>query len=311
MRNCSICGERTAIYTRRYSGESLCRRCFLKSVEDKVQKTISKYEMFNPDDRIAVAVSGGKDSLTLLHILAKIERRFPKAELVAITVDEGIGTHRVEAMKIVRENCEKLGVEHVTTSFKELYGYTLDEVVQNTAGSGLHPCSFCGVLRRRALNSAARMVEADKLATAHTLDDFAQTILINVMRNTLYRLVRISFSRTRSVPGFVPRVYPFMELYEKETALYTHLRELEHNDAPCPYAEFSMRWDLRMFLYEQEEKHPGLLYNILRFHQRLLKRVEKTDIRLNRCALCGYPTPHKICRAHYLKQYVDKIASRT
>jgi tRNA(Ile)-lysidine synthase TilS/MesJ len=78
--------------------------------------------MLKYDDRIAVAVSGGKDSVSLLHILAKSERKFPKASLVAVTVDEGIKGYRDEALKIAANDCRKLSVEHHVVSFKKLYG---------------------------------------------------------------------------------------------------------------------------------------------------------------------------------------------
>ncbi|MEM2519935.1 MAG: TIGR00269 family protein, partial [Nitrososphaerota archaeon] len=86
---CTFCGTSEVVYVRRYSGETLCRRCFLENMVERVKATISKYELLNPFDRIAVAVSGGKDSLSLLKILVRIERDFPRASLVAITVDEG------------------------------------------------------------------------------------------------------------------------------------------------------------------------------------------------------------------------------
>ena len=84
-----MCKRKEAFFFRPYSGEKLCKGCFLRSIEGKVRATIAKYKMFEFNDRIAVAVSGGKDSISLLHILAKIERDYPKASLVAVSVDEG------------------------------------------------------------------------------------------------------------------------------------------------------------------------------------------------------------------------------
>ena len=146
---CTRCGRNEAVFRRSYSGENLCRRCFCKTIEDRVRKTISKYEMLGQKDNFMVAVSGGKDSVTLLHILAKIEKSFPDVVFCAGTVDEGIRDYRDEALKIAERNCRKLGVEHMVVSFKEMFGYNLDEIVElirKREKNGLSPCSYCGVL---------------------------------------------------------------------------------------------------------------------------------------------------------------------
>ena len=188
---CSVCKRREAFFFRPYSGERLCKKCFVDSIEAKVRGTIGKYHMFSFDDRIAVAVSGGKDSISMLHILAKTVRFHPKSSLVAVTVDEGIKGYRNEALDIAAANCEALGLEHRVISFKNLYGFTLDEII-NSAGPKtereLTACAYCGVLRRRALNVVARGVHADKVATAHTLDDEVQTSLMNIFRGDITRL---------------------------------------------------------------------------------------------------------------------------
>ena len=81
--------------------------------------------MLNFDDHLAVAVSGGKDSLSLLHILVKLKRYRPKTRLTAVTVDEGIAGYREEAMEIAAKNCRKLEIPHHIVSFKQLYGLRL------------------------------------------------------------------------------------------------------------------------------------------------------------------------------------------
>ena len=203
MVKCALCAKE-AVYLRPYSGERFCRKCYIKSIERNVQRTISKYKMLKPNDKVAVAVSGGKDSLSLLHILSKIEEKFPESELIAITIDEGISNYRSEAIEIADENCIKLGIEHHVYSFKELYGYDLDEVVKAAeAGGELTPCSYCGILRRKALNLATKDTGATKLATAHNLDDEIQSMVMNLLRGDIYQISRIGlFWRGRAPASF-------------------------------------------------------------------------------------------------------------
>ena len=305
---CTVCKRREAFFFRPYSGEKLCRKCFTESIEEKVRTTIAKYKMFEFDDKIAVAVSGGKDSVSLLHILAKIERDYPKVSLLAITVDEGIRGYRDEALKIAAENCKKLGIEHHMVSFKELYGYRLDEIVKSLkqkGDSGLTPCAYCGVLRRRALNIAARSLKADKLVTAHTLDDETQTILLNIFHGDVLRIAREKPVTNEAHPKLVQKVKPFCEIPEKETALYAYVRKTKFQSMPCPYASGALRNDVRLMLNRMEEKHAGIKFTIFKSIERIRPALEDVASKegLRECDECGEPTTERICKTcQMLKQ---------
>ncbi len=301
MTNCTLCKRYDAIFTRLYSGESLCRNCLLKSIEARVRTTIAKYEMLEKNDRIMVAISGGKDSVTLLHILTKIERDYPQANILAVTIDEGIDGYRDDAIKIAEENCSKFGIEHITASFKEKYDYKLDEIAEilkHRKEKGLAPCSYCGVLRRRALNDAAREAGADKLATAHNLDDETQTMILNIIHGDPLRIARVKPVLRGSCHGIVPRIKPFCEVPEKEVALYAYLREINFQVVPCPYAGDALRNDVRTLLNRMEEKHAGMKYTIFRSMERmrfsLEASAEKAEVRY--CKICGGLTPGEVCR---------------
>ncbi|MEM3153677.1 MAG: TIGR00269 family protein [Candidatus Bathyarchaeia archaeon] len=299
---CSICKRKEAFFFRPYSGERLCKGCFVKSIENKVRAAIAKYGMFEFDDRIAVAVSGGKDSVSLLHILSKIEQGYPRASLVAVSVDEGIAGYRDEALKIAGENCRKLGVEHHIISFKELYGFTLDEIVgklKDKSEDELTPCAYCGVLRRKALNIIARKVDADKLATAHTLDDEVQTVLLNILHGDPYRIAREKPVTDETHQKLVVRVKPFCEIPEKETALYAYIKKIRFQSTPCPYAPEALRNDVRIFLNRMEEKHVGIKYTIFKAAEKLrlaIEKIEKAET-LRECVECGEPTTQIVCKA--------------
>ena len=299
---CTLCKRREAIYMRPYSGEKLCSRCFCHSIENKVRATIAKYDMLRFDDNIAIGVSGGKDSMALLHILVKLEKSFPKAELTAITVDEGISGYRDEALKIAEKGCHKLGVEHVVVSFKEMFEYKLDELVERLrekqTNRGLTPCAYCGVLRRRALNSAARNCGAAKLATAHNLDDETQTILLNILHGDPLRIAKVRPVSSYVHSNFVSRIKPFCEILEKETTMYAYLKKIEFQSIPCPYAPTALRNDIRTMLNRMEEKHAGIKYTVYRSAEKLwlsLDNAVKAKEPKN-CKVCGEPTANEICQ---------------
>lgn len=301
MVTCTLCKRRDAVYMRPYSGEKLCTKCFCQSIEDKARATIAKYEMFKLDDKIMVAVSGGKDSITLLHVLAGIEKDFPKASLCAVTVDEGIKGYRDEALNFAAKNCGKLGVEHFVTSFKDLYGVKLDELVQmirERIENRLTPCAYCGVLRRRALNLAARKAGMDKLVTAHNLDDETQTILLNIIHGDALRIARVKPVLTGTHPRFVQRVKPFTEVPEREIAFYAYLKKIEFQSVPCPYAPTALRSDIRTILNRLDEKHVGTKFTLLRSVEKIRPALEKIvkETKLRDCKLCGEPTTDEVCK---------------
>lgn len=301
MSLCTLCGKNDAIFGRIYSGEKLCGRCFCKTVEDKVRKAISKYEMLGPKDRIMVAVSGGKDSVTLLHILSRIENAFPAVVLYAGTVDEGIRQYRDEALRIAEKNCKTLGIEQIVTSFKELFGYKLDEIVElakDRSERGLTPCSYCGVLRRKALNMIAREAGVDKLVTAHSLDDETQTMLLNVVHGDPLRIARSKPVLNLIHPKLVQRVKPLCLVPESEIAFYAYLKGIKFQGFPCPYAKAALRNDIRQMLKSMEYKHAGTLYTIFSSIERIRPALEHfaEEIELRSCKLCEEPTIGDLCQ---------------
>ncbi|MEM4315988.1 MAG: TIGR00269 family protein [Nitrososphaerota archaeon] len=291
METCNICGEGRAVYRRPYSGETFCRRCFIEAFEKRVMRTVSAYKMFRRNDRIAVAVSGGKDSLALLQVLAKIERRYPDASLFAVTVDEGIEGYRTESVANAVAVAERLDIPIHVVTFEELYGVNLMEIMERPeiSRSGLLACSVCGPLRRKAINYAARRLGATVVATAHTLDDIVQTYMMKVFRGELgYTDVGL-----RSDGPAIPRVSPFRLSPEKEVVLYAYFTGIPFQTHACPNAHMAMRNPIKEFLAAYEERHPGALYAALRSFERVKTANNKS---LCYCESCGEPTSRRRCR---------------
>jgi uncharacterized protein (TIGR00269 family) len=306
---CSACKTRPAFFFRPYSGETLCKRCFTQSVEAKVRQTITHYHMLKFDDHLAVAVSGGKDSLSLLHILAKLRKFRPKTTLTAVTVDEGIEGYRDEALKIAAANCQKLQIPHLIVSFKELYGFSLDEIVKRarkTRQKELTACAYCGVLRRKAINTGARQAGASKVATAHTLDDEVQTALLNIFHGDIARLAKEQPVTCEATPLLVRKIKPFCEIPEKESALYAYVKKIDFQDTPCPYAGEALRNDIRGMLNVMEQKHVGTKFCVFNAIERLRPAIEQTikheDFRL--CSQCGEPSAQELCKACEMLRFI-------
>lgn len=255
--------------------------------------------MFRPHDHIALALSGGKDSVSLLQVLSTIEEDFPRSTLSALLIDEGIEGYRGEAIAIAEENCERLNVPLHVYSFKTIYGRSLDEIAEASEDRGsLSVCSYCGVLRRKALNVAAKVVKASKLALAHNLDDEVQSMVLSLLRGDLANLVGVK-PVLEKVEGFVQRVKPFCEILEREIAFYAYVKDVRFQSIPCPYLESSMRSDVRRFINVLEEKHAGITYGIARSLRKIQGSMKGVDERgeLRQCQTCGEPSSGKVCRA--------------
>lgn len=296
---CSRCRDAPRYYTRRYSGESLCTACFQESTVEKVRRTISKYGMLRQGERVGVAVSGGKDSLSLLKILHELDRG--EGELVALTVDEGVKGYRDEAIEHTRALCGQLGVELVLVSYSELFGFSLDQALDWKDERELSSCSMCGVFRRRAIDEAALKAKVGVVATAHNLDDYVQTFMMNLMHGDVERLGWSDpASHDESFP--IRRVKPLTEVYEEEVALYAYLSKIPFQSASCPYMHEALRSEVRDYLNELEAKHPGmknvLLASALDVTSRLsggARNGDRPPKETVPCAKCGKPSSKGVC----------------
>jgi uncharacterized protein (TIGR00269 family) len=281
---CDKC-EKTAIYARRYSGQRFCGEHFLQYFENKVRKTIQKHKMIEGGEKIGVALSGGKDSITTLSILNELA----KIEICAIAVDEGIKGYRSSTIKSARSFCSERDIPLHIVSFRKRFGATLDKIMKQ----GKNACTYCGVLRRRLLSEKARELSLDKLATGHNLDDEVQAIMMNYIRGDIERLLRLS----RSVLNkkFMPRIKPLSEMPEKEVALYALLRDFKVSFMECPYSLGTFRAGIRDFINELEKNNAGIKFSILKGYQKLIPYLE-LKAAMHECEICGEPTSQKICK---------------
>jgi uncharacterized protein (TIGR00269 family) len=294
--NCSRCDRAEVAFHRAYSGEHLCKKCFVRSIEDKAAKTISKYSMVGYGDKVAVGVSGGKDSLSLLYVMKRLFDQHPNNgnELVAVTIDEGIEGYRDESLQIVKDFCAQLGVESKVLSYKSLFGVEMDEAMVLRPSEKMSSCSMCGTFRRRAIDIAAETVGADVVATAHNMDDQLQTFMINVLAGDVERIGWIYPEPVEY--GGMKKIKPFIEIYEYEIAFYALQREIPFQSEECPYMNESIRTDLRGFFNTLEKDHPGIKHNAYNSMMKIAKNLrESSSAEGRKCSVCGRGSTGDVC----------------
>ncbi|MEM2869435.1 MAG: TIGR00269 family protein [Thermoplasmata archaeon] len=292
---CSLCGSGALTFVR-YSGVHLCSRHFVAFVKKKVSRELRKQVRLPERARVAVAVSGGKDSVVTLRLLHELLSPRRGTEILAITVDEGIRSYRPPAIRLVAEHCREIGVEHRVVSFTKTFGLTLDSTKGKWGESTA--CTYCGVFRRYCMNREAREVGADVLATGLNLDDTAQSILMNICRGDVERLARLG-PHERVQPGLVPRIQPLRQVTDKESYLYAMLRGYKVHSLTCPYAGDAMRNRFRAVVSELETASPGTRFCILNSYDAIRRALEPLypPAKLRPCSSCGEPSAGELCEA--------------
>ncbi len=254
-------------------------------IQKTVQKTIERFDLFDKKDKIAVAVSGGKDSLTVLFLLNELGY-----DVEGFIVDEGIGNFRLGSIKAAKDFCEKKNLKLRVLSFKESYGYTLDEIIEKT---GKRPCTVCGILRRRLLNKISQ--DYDVLVTGHNMDDESQAVLMNLLKGNIPLLKRQGpVSGLKKRKHFTKRVKPLY--FVKESDIIKFSEFLSPDRRECPNREIAFRLSVLGSLNKVEKKIPDVKKNILEWFLRYKENVSKTK-KMSFCDMCGSPSTSKICNS--------------
>ena len=298
---CRVCGA--PAYARlEYANLQLCRDDFVRFFERRVERTVERYGMFERGSRVAVAVSGGKDSVALLHSLWKLRGKLG-VELVAITIDLGIAGHSDRYVPLARRVCERLGVPCRVVDLRGEYGFSVDEL----RGLRRPVCSLCGAVKRYVLNREARELGAHVLATGHNLDDFLAALLQAYIRGDLRALAKL---RPYLPPEgkLVARAKPLVETPERDTKLYVEALGLEHVTWKCPYSSGASSFEYKRVLDLLEEEHPSIKFQMLRsFLERIQPLISVEEPSLLSCSKCGEPSSSPVCQFCRIKSMIAKL----
>ncbi|TXT59739.1 MAG: tRNA 2-thiocytidine biosynthesis protein TtcA [Promethearchaeota archaeon] len=301
QKSCSICNKKEIIYHRVHSGQFLCSECFVESIEKIIYKTISKFNLLRPQDKIIVGVSGGKDSLTLLYNLWKIQKNaYNSNPLEALSIDEGISSYSKKRVQKVETFCKNLDISLKKISFEQYLGFSLEKIkqIQQEKNDFVYPCNYCAILKRRLLNDVAKEMKGTVLALGHNLTDLAETYLMNILYNRYHLISRKTFVRRSSLSQeyYVERISPLMRIPEDEIELYAKLMEFNYYEPLCPFrTEFPIiRKKVLAFLLSLKKQSPEIEYNLFKGNLKLSRILHKNEISEppNHCIRCGYPTTY-------------------
>ncbi|WP_299290970.1 TIGR00269 family protein [Nitrosopumilus sp.] len=288
---CDRCQDQAA-YTRKYSGVKLCSTCFSNSIVRKTAKTISKFNMIKNNELVAVAVSGGKDSLALLKIMQEMSTSH-NFRIKAITIDEGIPGYRNEALEIVEKFCNELNVEHKVYSYKDLFELTLDQALDLRENEKTSSCTICGTLRRRAIDHAAKDIGANVIATGHNLDDTLQTFVINMLSGDTNK---IGWMNPDTSTNTFRKIKPFCEIYEEEIVFYAFTNNIPFQSEPCPHMSEGIRTEIREFLNSLEKDHSGIKNSLYQSVIKLSEIVKESNYKQKTiCEKCGNECTGNVC----------------
>ncbi|KAJ8725403.1 hypothetical protein PYW08_003586 [Mythimna loreyi] len=297
------CGN-NAVLKRPKTGDALCKDCFFWAFETEIHYTITKAELFNKGDSVAIGASGGKDSTVLAYVLKTLNQRFNYGlNLMLLSIDEGITGYRDDSLETVKQNRDDYEMPLKILSYKDLYGWTMDEIVAQIGRK--NNCTFCGVFRRQALDRGAAMLGVKCIATGHNADDIAETVLMNVLRGDIARLKRCTAVATGS-EGSIPRVKPLKYTYEKEIVMYAHYKKLVYFSTECVFAPNAYRGHARALLKDLEKIRPACIMDII-YSGETMSVKEQVSLPMQRiCSRCKFVSSQEVCKACVLLEGLNK-----
>src|SRR5437870_7638749 len=244
---CRRCRGAAVIELRRHNA-AFCQDCFLRYVNEQVRRAVKDHDMLHEQDRVLVAVSGGKDSLALWDILLDLGYRAS-----GLYLGLGIGDYSDRSGEVVRAFAQEREAELIHVDLREEYGYDVPTAGRRGSRS---TCAVCGLSKRYVFNRAALEGGFDVVATGHNLDDEAATLLGNMLRwQTEYIARQFPVLPTRD--GMVKKVKPLHRLSERETAAYAFMRGIEYVVEECPLVAGNTQLKHKDAMNNLEASSPG------------------------------------------------------
>ena len=284
---CRSCRRQAVIELRRHNS-AFCSECFIRVFREQVRRAIRHFDMFDPRDRILVAVSGGKDSLALWDVLLDLGY-----DATGLYLGLGIGGYSTRSSDVAEKFAADRGAELLLVDLARDYGYDIPTAGRKGSRS---TCAVCGLSKRYVFNRAALEGGFDVVATGHNLDDEAATLLGNTLRWQTEYIARQS-PLLPARDGMVKKVKPLYRLSELETAAYAVLRDIDYVVEECPLVAGNTQLRYKDAMNAIEATSPGtkaqFFLGYLDRGMAIFRPEEPTE--LESCERCGQPTTGRFC----------------
>lgn len=298
---CRACGGKAVVNMRQHK-LALCQEHYLEWIPEQTARFIKKYRMFGPDEKILVAVSGGKDSLSLWDILQRLGYQADGLYLGLGINDSPAGGaesgYSDESHRLAEKFASGRGLKLHVVDIQKEYGHSIPVLSTLTHRGHNRPCSVCGVAKRHEMNRITRDLGYDVLATGHNLDDEVAVLFGNTLSWQSEFLLR----QGPVLPehdGLARKVKPLCRFYEKEMAAYAILRGIEYIYEECPHSIGSTSIYYKELLNQLETERPGaklafyLKFLDARASGALFIQPEEKPQALYNCPACGQPTQYE------------------
>ena len=278
-------------------GSWFCDDCFVKHIHNKMLKNIKRYHMFKQGDIVMVALSGGKDSNLLLHALNMLKGQL-KISLIGLHINLGLGQFSEESLSVVKQLTERLDIGLIVVEPDlPIMRYGHREV-----------CAVCGAVKRYYMNSIAKEIGATVVATGHTLDDQTIYLIKNITGDQIEYLLKQTpvLDEYKDEKGtlLIRKVKPIFNIPEEDIEYYNKIFNLPVVNTTCPNKP-KIR-DVQREVIRNLEK--GFKNFRRLFVKHMIEdiipniKVDQVNRNLNRCKVCGEPTPGDVCLICRLKQ---------
>lgn len=298
-----------------HSRMPLCKEHYIKNIEFRVKKTIDEFKLISPQDKVLVALSGGKDSCSLLTILANVLQKNVPLEALYIDLQISPENYSKDSGTVAQELCKKLDVPLHIVNFKQEYGFGIDDIHEvgqfffkhrddSKVGHFRGECSYCGLMKRYIINKFAVDNKFTKLATGHNLTDEATTLMSNFFSVDVDLMGRAGPTTSTDVEMLIPRVKPLYYIYETETILYAFYADVPHLATECAYATDSPMIKVKKSLEQIETYRRGNMLHMMKKYQDTLKPIlfaamdpeKKVEKKCNQCGMATYLDTCSFCK---------------